>query len=196
MFIFCLWYPLALLPFLTLPPHRTLLQRIGRLMDQPLCPSSLGVTRLQSRLPQGTLSTILSISLLETFSIAFGVRTATVLYWWGFLLFQNVSQYVDVLSQLLICIVATKEHANDVDFRNFRRQMFHCSLAKILESLKPNMTTPDIVCCPDGHYRRVIYGLGPYIADYPEQVILSGVVQGWCPKYVAFKFNFIVLLRL
>ena len=28
------------------------------------------------------------------------------------------------------------------------------------------------------------YGLGPYIADYPKQVLLSGVVQGWCPKYV------------
>jgi len=58
------------------------------------------------------------------------------------------------------------------------------------------MTTPDIVRCPDGHYRRVIYGLGPYIADYPEQVVLSGVVQGWCPKYAPFKFNFIVLLCL
>ncbi|KIL54002.1 hypothetical protein M378DRAFT_93272, partial [Amanita muscaria Koide BX008] len=32
----------------------------------------------------------------------------------------------------------------------------------------------------DGHYRRTIYGIGPYIADYPEQVLLSCVVQGWC----------------
>ncbi|KAJ7828329.1 hypothetical protein B0H13DRAFT_2373263 [Mycena leptocephala] len=31
----------------------------------------------------------------------------------------------------------------------------------------------------DGHYRRAIYGLGPYIADYPEQVLLACVVQGW-----------------
>ncbi|KAJ7874543.1 hypothetical protein B0H14DRAFT_3083419 [Mycena olivaceomarginata] len=44
------------------------------------------------------------------------------------------------------------------------------------------MTTPDIVCCPDGHFRRVIYGIGPYIADYPEQVWLAGIVQNWCPK--------------
>ena len=34
------------------------------------------------------------------------------------------------------------------------------------------MTTPEIARCADGHLRRVIYGLGPYIADYPEQVIL------------------------
>ncbi|KAH9965583.1 hypothetical protein BJV74DRAFT_869979 [Russula compacta] len=39
--------------------------------------------------------------------------------------------------------------------------------------------------CPDGHFRRVIYGLGPYIADYPEQALLACIVQGWCPKCTA-----------
>ena len=47
------------------------------------------------------------------------------------------------------------------------------------------MTLPEVVCCPDGHFRRAIYSLGPYIADYPEQVWLAGIVQGWCPKYVS-----------
>lgn len=47
------------------------------------------------------------------------------------------------------------------------------------------METPEVVRCPDGHFRRVIYSLGPYIADYPEQVLLSGVVTGWCPKLVS-----------
>jgi hypothetical protein len=51
------------------------------------------------------------------------------------------------------------------------------------------MTQPEVVKCPDGHFRRVIYGLGPYIADYPEQVWLAGIVQGWCPKYVLDTFN-------
>jgi hypothetical protein len=46
------------------------------------------------------------------------------------------------------------------------------------------MTKPEVVRCPDGHYRRAIYGLGPYIADYPEQAFLACIVQGWCPKYV------------
>ncbi|KAG2035207.1 hypothetical protein BDR03DRAFT_983812 [Suillus americanus] len=87
-----------------------------------------------------------------------------------------------VLVGFLMIPTTTKEHADDVDFRNFRRQLFHSSLANIFKSLKKNMTTPDVVCCPDGHYRRVIYGLGPYIADYPEQVLLSGIVTGWCPK--------------
>ncbi|KAJ6598504.1 hypothetical protein B0H10DRAFT_1959424 [Mycena sp. CBHHK59/15] len=31
-------------------------------------------------------------------------------------------------------------------------------------------------------FPRVIYGLGPYIADYPEQVLLTSIVQGWCPR--------------
>jgi hypothetical protein len=44
--------------------------------------------------------------------------------------------------------------------------------------------TYDVMKCPDEHYRRVIYGIGPFIADYPEQVWLSGIVQGWCPKSV------------
>jgi hypothetical protein len=39
--------------------------------------------------------------------------------------------------------------------------------------------------CADGQYRRVIYGLGPYIADYPEQALLACIVQNWCPKYVS-----------
>lgn len=43
------------------------------------------------------------------------------------------------------------------------------------------MSTPEVTRCPDGHLRRVIYGLGPYIADYPEQVLAACIVQGWCP---------------
>ncbi|KAH9984782.1 hypothetical protein BJV77DRAFT_952361 [Russula vinacea] len=47
------------------------------------------------------------------------------------------------------------------------------------------MTTPEVVRFPDGHFRRVIYGLSPYIADYPEQVLLACIMQGWCPKCTA-----------
>ena len=44
------------------------------------------------------------------------------------------------------------------------------------------MEKPEVVHYRDGHYRRTIYGLGPYIADYPEQVLLACIVQGWCPR--------------
>ncbi|KAG2362664.1 hypothetical protein BDR07DRAFT_1376316 [Suillus spraguei] len=73
-----------------------------------------------------------------------------------------------VLVGFLAIPKSTKEHLDDKDFRNFCHQMFHSSLAKIFEPVKLNMTVPDV--------------LGPYIANYPEQVAFSGVVQNWCPK--------------
>jgi hypothetical protein len=82
----------------------------------------------------------------------------------------------------LIHLIADREHDDSVEFRQFRRRLFHASLRRILESFRPYMETPEIVRYGDGHYRRTIYGLGPYIADYPEQVLLACIVQGWCPR--------------
>jgi hypothetical protein len=78
--------------------------------------------------------------------------------------------------------LAINEFCNDATFRKFRRQLSHSSLAKLLESLKAGMKIPEVVRFPDGHFRKVIYGLGPYIADYPEQALLACIVQGWCAK--------------
>jgi hypothetical protein len=52
----------------------------------------------------------------------------------------------------------------------------------MLASLQPGMTVPEVIYCGDGNYRRVIYGIGPYIADYPEQCLITSIVQGWCPR--------------
>ncbi|KAI1783291.1 hypothetical protein LXA43DRAFT_977191 [Ganoderma leucocontextum] len=82
-----------------------------------------------------------------------------------------------------------REYTDDPQFRKFRRQLFHSSLYTILESLRPGMTTPEVVRYADGHYRRTIYGFGPYIADYPEQALLACIVQGWCPKCDAHRDN-------
>ncbi|KAF8432343.1 hypothetical protein L210DRAFT_3414078 [Boletus edulis BED1] len=82
-----------------------------------------------------------------------------------------------------------QEFQSDVEFRNFRRQLFHASLKAALEPLKSAMMEPEVTLCSDGHYRRVIYGIGPYIADYPEQVLLSYIVQGWCAKCLADRRN-------
>ncbi|KAL6299566.1 hypothetical protein BKA93DRAFT_742140 [Sparassis latifolia] len=82
-----------------------------------------------------------------------------------------------------------REYKDDIKFRKFRRQLFHTSLSHILQGLKPAMTTPEVTRCGDGHFRRVIYGLGPYIADYPEQALLACIVQGWCPKCTARSDN-------
>ena len=81
-------------------------------------------------------------------------------------------------------LIADHEHKDSEEFRRFRRSLFHGSLNQILQSLRPYMEKPEVVRYGDGHYRRTIYGLGPYIADYPEQVLLACIVQGWCPRYV------------
>jgi len=77
---------------------------------------------------------------------------------------------------------ADKAHTNDVDFRQFRRKLFHVSISHILQSLRPGEVTPEVFQCPDGHFRHVIWGIGPYIADYPEQVLLACIVRNWCAR--------------
>ncbi len=78
--------------------------------------------------------------------------------------------------------LADKVHSSDPTFRRFRRQLFHLSLSKIFSSLRSVMLQAEVVECPDGHFRLAIWGLGPYIGDYPEQVLLTCIVQGWCPR--------------
>ncbi|KAG9223441.1 hypothetical protein PLEOSDRAFT_154734 [Pleurotus ostreatus PC15] len=76
----------------------------------------------------------------------------------------------------------SQRHRKTKVFKQFCRQLYHSCLAKTFAPLQHGMTVPEIIRCADGHYRRAIYGLGPYIADYPEQVWLAAIVQGWCPK--------------
>jgi Plavaka transposase len=86
------------------------------------------------------------------------------------------------LHKLISDASANKKHSNTTEFRNFKRQLFHTSITQIFHNLGPYMNSPEVTRCPDGHYRRIIYGLGPYIADYPEQVLLTCIVQGWCAR--------------
>ncbi|KAH9952562.1 hypothetical protein BGW80DRAFT_1440399 [Lactifluus volemus] len=72
---------------------------------------------------------------------------------------------------------------NDTNFCKFKWWLFHTSILAILQTFRPGITSPVIQRCPDGHYQWVIYDLVAFIANYPEQVMLMGIVQGWCPKY-------------
>ena len=107
----------------------------------------------------------------------------------GFLSIPKGSSFFSILvatlspSETCFCpffISANKTQSGTIEFRQFRRKLFHTSLSLILESLRSGERKPEVFRCPDGHYRRVIWGIGPYIADYPEQVLLTCVVQGWC----------------
>lgn len=79
-------------------------------------------------------------------------------------------------------LVAAREGTDDAKYRRFHRQLLQSSLATILSPLRPGMTEPQVVSCADGRYRRAIFRLGPYLADYPEQAVLTNIVSGWCPK--------------
>ncbi|KIK21860.1 hypothetical protein PISMIDRAFT_12004 [Pisolithus microcarpus 441] len=94
-----------------------------------------------------------------------------------------------VLLGFLAIPKTTKEHSSDMAFCMFRRQLFHSSLSMILDPLKHAMTSPEVVKFGDGYYRHVIYGLGPYIADYEEQALLACIVRGWCARCQATRKN-------
>ncbi|KAF7350244.1 hypothetical protein MVEN_01327900 [Mycena venus] len=53
-----------------------------------------------------------------------------------------------------------RENQDTAEFRTFRRNLFHASLRQILQSLRPGMTTPEVV-------------------------LLACVVQGWCARCTA-----------
>ncbi|KAJ3967331.1 hypothetical protein EV361DRAFT_770678, partial [Lentinula raphanica] len=67
--------------------------------------------------------------------------------------------------------------------RNY--QLFHQSMALVLESLKVagNPAGPGIeMVGGDGAVRRVYPVLATYIADYPEQCLVTCTKYGTCPK--------------
>jgi hypothetical protein len=80
--------------------------------------------------------------------------------------------------------IGARKDTDTEEFRLFKRDLTHRSIVTMLLPLKPFMTTPDIVACPDGYFHRVIYGPGPHIADYPEQATLTWILFGWCPTQV------------
>ena len=81
----------------------------------------------------------------------------------------------------LMSITGARKDTDTEEFRTFKRDLTHRLIATILFPLRPFMKTPDIILCPDGYFRRAIYGLGPHISDYPEQMALMWLLLGWCP---------------
>ncbi|KAI5984105.1 hypothetical protein EDC04DRAFT_3005940 [Pisolithus marmoratus] len=68
----------------------------------------------------------------------------------------------------------------------------HCNSVVLLAFLaipKNGMSKPEVWQCPDGHFKHTAYALAAYIADYPEQVLLSCLVQGWCPICMSMSNN-------
>ncbi|KAF8264616.1 hypothetical protein EI94DRAFT_1772597 [Lactarius quietus] len=73
--------------------------------------------------------------------------------------------------------------------RIFCCQLYHRCLELVFVPLKPYMTKQRVMKCPDGHFHCTIFSLGLYIADYLEQVWLTGIVSNWCLKCDALPSN-------
>ena len=78
-------------------------------------------------------------------------------------------------------LVGARKDTDNETFRDFRRRLFHGCITVIHKPIEPFMIEWDVIRCSDHHFQHAIYGLGPYIADYPEQTATSGTVYGWCP---------------
>ncbi|KAJ7751501.1 hypothetical protein DFH07DRAFT_868891 [Mycena maculata] len=118
-----------------------------------------------------------------TVSVATGQNEYYPLYASNGLVFNSVQRAHRNAVTLLGFLAIPKtdrENQDSTEFRTFRRNLFHGLLRHILQSLKQGMTVPEVTLFANGHYRRVIYGLGPYIADYPEQVLLARVAGLVC----------------
>ena len=55
-------------------------------------------------------------------------------------------------------------------------------IAEILKPLTAVMEDGINLLCPDGERRHCFPVVAQYIADYEEQRVLAGIVNGWCPK--------------
>ncbi|TFY65277.1 hypothetical protein EVJ58_g2069 [Rhodofomes roseus] len=55
------------------------------------------------------------------------------------------------------------------DLRAFRRQLYRASLEMLFAPLEGGLQRReyDVTRCPDGHYRRAVYQLGPVVVDMP-----------------------------
>ena len=165
---------------------RILLQRILRCMVHCLCPSSSAVTKQQFLSQLATMNIGPSMLQLATFIMMSDMHMELGLSWSAFYLYPKVPFFLPLLlpSKVLdFFSLADKAQAETVEFQQFWWKLFHVSLTLILESLCAGEKTPEVFWCPDGHYWQVIWCIRTYIADYPEQVFLTCIVQGWCPRW-------------
>ena len=152
-------------------------------MGPCIAQSSLGATKRLSLRRPVKLSTTHCTYQSEIHTIQSDVHIGMLSYRLHFLLFQKVSPCSVILTaHKFNDSSGSRRYDGCPHFRVFKQQLYHTSISAILDPLCEAMTSPIIRRCPDGHLRRVIYDLVAFIADYPEQVMLMGIVQGWCPK--------------
>ncbi|KAF6746939.1 hypothetical protein DFP72DRAFT_1150192, partial [Ephemerocybe angulata] len=120
----------------------------------------------------GRTSTIPCTADLGTLRMIFGART------------KELCPSLDFLQSRRV----TRERDGRIafEFRQFRPPSFFMPPSRRFSCPSSRgWTKPKVTKCGDGHWRRVVYAIGPYIADYPEQCVLACVVSGWCARCTA-----------
>ena len=136
------------------------------------------MTRQLCWLQQATVNTGLFTCPLPASTTMYAKHITMVLCYWVSSPFPKVHLH----STNTYCCIGTKSNMKLGEFHHCHHQIFHSAITCILQSLKTFMTEPKVVWCPDDHFYHAIYSLSPYIGDYPEQCLLSCIVQGWCTK--------------
>ena len=152
-------------------------------------------TKQQYWLQQARMTTGWYIYPFEISTTTSGMLTAKGLNSSPFLPFQKVHLWLSMTWYWYGSFTAAKKYVDDPLFQQFKKQLFHAVMSKILSSLQPGMLTPQIMKCPDWHFWHVIFSIGPYITNYPEQVLISGIVQNWCGRFV-FAYCFVLYFCL
>src|SRR5882757_5822768 len=85
---------------------------------------------------------------LATSTTMCNVLIRMVLSFWAFYQHLKVSCFViSCFFYLSFVTTADKQYSGNTKFRKFQWQLFHSSLTKVLKSLKPGMTKPEVVRC-------------------------------------------------
>ncbi|KAH8924322.1 hypothetical protein BT69DRAFT_1193904, partial [Atractiella rhizophila] len=66
-------------------------------------------------------------------------------------------------------------------YRQFLREVFHECMRFLFWRLPQDALTGRLMLGPDGFTRKTVVALAGWMADYLDQTLLAGVIQGHCP---------------
>jgi hypothetical protein len=92
------------------------------------------------------------------------------------------SEHACVLIAYLSVDKIRRDNMSQVEQRGRMQRLFHESMRILLEPLKDAGNNGVEMLCADGYVRKIFPILSSYVADYPEQCLVSCSKYGTCPK--------------